>query len=386
MLKKNKKILVVTERRADFSRFKPILDLIKKDKTIQYSLVVTGIHLIKKYGYSVNEIKESKHKIYKSFKMYENVTIKNDDGASMVAALGKAVTELSKIVKEIKPDVILSGFDIAANFAVTIVGAHMNIPVAHIQGGEVSGTIDESIRHAMSKFSHYHLVSNSDAKKRLIKMGEIKKNIFIVGCPSIEALKNQKKINYDYFLKKIGINIKEKYIIVIQHSVTSELDKVKFQIKETLKAIKKSNIKTLFVCPNNDAGSLYILKEIKKNKKLYFSPTLTLEEYKNLLKNCFALLGNSSSGIHEASSFYIPVINIGTRQRGRLRSKNIIDCPHESNKILYYIKKLNQKSFYKKLTSNLKNPYEIKSTSKKIISILKRIPIKKSDLQKKITY
>ena len=170
MLKKNKKILVVTERRADFSRFKPILDLIKKDKTIQYSLVVTGIHLIKKYGYSVNEIRESKHKICKSFKMYENVTIKNDDGASMVAALGKAVTELSKIVKEIKPDVILSGFDIAANFAVTIVGAHMNIPVAHIQGGEVSGTIDESIRHAMSKFSHYHLVSNSDAKKRCLAL------------------------------------------------------------------------------------------------------------------------------------------------------------------------------------------------------------------------
>jgi GDP/UDP-N,N'-diacetylbacillosamine 2-epimerase (hydrolysing) len=382
----NKNILVVTERRADFSRFKPILDLIKKDTNLKYSLVVTGIHLIKKYGYSIDEIKKSNHTIYKSFKMYKDTSIKNDDGANMVGALGRAIIELSKIVKDVKPDLILSGFDIAANFGVTIVGAHMNIPVAHIQGGEVSGTIDESIRHAMSKFSHYHLVSNNDAKKRLIKMGEVKKNIFIVGCPSIEALKMEKKINSEYFLKKIGININKKFIIVIQHSVTSELKNVKFQIQETLKAIKESNISTLFVCPNNDAGSLYIINEIKKNKKLFYTPTLTLAEYKNLLKSCFALVGNSSSGIHEASSFYKPVINIGTRQNGRLRSKNIIDCSHDSKKILLNIKKLDQKNFYKKLTSKLKNPYEAPGTSRKIVSIIKKIPFKSSDLQKKITY
>ena len=189
-----KKILIVTERRADFSRFKPVLDLIKKDKSLRYELVVTGIHLLKQYGYSINEIKKGGYKISKTFKMYKYISNKKkDDGATMVYAMGVAISKLSLIVKKIKPDIILSGFDIAANFAVTVVGAHMNIPVVHIQGGEVSGTIDESLRHAMSKFSHYHLVSNLDAKNRLIKMGEVKKNIFIVGCPSIEALYNQKK-------------------------------------------------------------------------------------------------------------------------------------------------------------------------------------------------
>ena len=154
-----RKVLIVTERRADFSRFKPVIDKINKDKKLDYMLVVTGIHLLKKYGYSINEIRKTGLKINKTFKMYSNVSLHNDDGATMVSSFGVAIINLSKILKKMKPDVVLSGFDIAANFAVTVAAAHMNIPVAHIQGGEVSGTIDESIRHAMSKFSHYHLVS-----------------------------------------------------------------------------------------------------------------------------------------------------------------------------------------------------------------------------------
>ena len=174
MLKKIRTVLIVTERRADFSRFRPVIDLIKKEKKLKYILVVTGIHLLKNYGMTVNEIEE-KYRIHKKFNMYSKTSSNNDDGATMVSALGVAIIELSKIIKKSNPDIILSGFDIAANFAATIVGAHMNIPVAHIQGGEVSGTIDDSIRHAMSKFAHYHFVSNKDAKIRLIRMGEEKK-------------------------------------------------------------------------------------------------------------------------------------------------------------------------------------------------------------------
>ena len=214
----------------------------------------------------------------------------------MVSAFGKAVIELSKILKKTKPDIVLSGFDIAANFAVTVVGAHMNIPVAHIQGGEVSGTIDESIRHAMSKFAHYHLVSNKDASKRLIKMGEKKSNVHIVGCPSIEALFNEKSLDKEEIEKKFGLNLSKKFIIVIQHSVTSEIKDTQHQIKKkTIEAIKKYRMQTLFICPNNDAGSTLILKEIKKNKNIFHAPTLTLSEYRSLLEKCFVLVGNSSS-------------------------------------------------------------------------------------------
>ena len=147
------KIFIVTERRADFSRFRPILKLIKKESKINYQLVVTGLHLIKKYGYTINEIKKDKIKIHNKFVMFNKKYFNQNDGAAMSDAMGIAFRNLSKILKKSKPDLILSGFDIAANFALTVCGAHMNIPVAHIQGGEVSGTIDESIRHGMSKFS-----------------------------------------------------------------------------------------------------------------------------------------------------------------------------------------------------------------------------------------
>jgi GDP/UDP-N,N'-diacetylbacillosamine 2-epimerase (hydrolysing) len=383
---KKKKILIVTERRADFSRFKPVLEKIKKDKDLDYILIVTGVHLLKKYGYSINEIKKTGFKITNKFKMYSNVSIKDDDGASMVSAFGVAVTKLSKILKKNKPDIVLSGFDIAANFAVTVAAAHMNIPVAHIQGGEVSGTIDESIRHAMSKFSHYHLVSNTDAFQRLIKMGEEKSNVFIVGCPSIEALFSEEIINEKLLSKKFGIDFNKKFLLVIQHSVTSEINETKKQINNTIKAIKKSNIQTLFICPNNDAGSKTILNEIKKSKNIFYTPTLTLAEYRSLLEKCFALVGNSSSGIHEASSFLKPVINIGSRQNGRLRSKNIIDVNHNPSKIFKALKKLENKKFYVKLTNNLKNPYYTANTSLKILKLLKKINIKKKILQKRITY
>ena len=384
---KKRKVLIVTERRADFSRFKPIIDKINSEKKLDYILIVTGIHMLKKYGSSIKEIKEIGFNIHESFNMYSDyLSKKKDDGAEMSKSLGIAIIEISKILKKTKPDLVLSGFDIAANLAVTISAAHMNIPVAHIQGGEVSGTIDESIRHAMSKFAHYHLVSNQDAKKRLIKMGEKKQNIFVVGCPSIEALYEQKKLNSFYFKKKIGLDIEKKFLIVIQHSVTSELNKVKFQIKETIKAVKKFKMQTLFVCPNNDAGSTFIIDEIKSNSFFYYSPTLKLDEYRTLLENCFILVGNSSSGIHEASSFKKPVINIGTRQNGRLRSKNIIDVDYSHKKIFKKLKMLNNVKKYKKITSRLTNPYAIKNTSMKIVNIIKKIDISENAIQKKITY
>ncbi len=377
-----RKVFIVSERRADFSRFKPILKLIKKTKKLDYTLVVTGNHILKNYGNTIDEIKEEKFKIYKTFKMF--LKNKDNDGSEMVHGLGVAIQELSKILKKNRPDIILSGFDIAANLAVTIVGAHMNIPVAHIQGGEVSGTIDESIRHAMSKFSHYHFVSNEDAKNRLVKMGEEKKNIFSVGCPSIDALLQEKDLSEQQIKKKFNINLRKNYLILIQHPVTSEENSDK-QILKTLKAIKDYNIQKLIVYPNNDAGSKKIIK-VLKNSNYKIVKTLNLREYKTLLSNASVLIGNSSSGIHEAATFKIPVINIGTRQNGRLKPKNVINTGYNSkqiqNKISYV---LNNKKFQKNL-KNLKNPYGDGDSSKRIIKLLKTIKLDNKIIQKQITY
>ena len=378
------KIFIVTERRADFSRFKPILKIIKKEKKIKYDLVVTGLHLVREYGYTLKEILDENFKVYEKFSMFNKDYFLRNDGSSMAYSLGIAINKLSKILRKSKPDIILSGFDIAANFAVTLCGAHMNIPVAHIQGGEVSGTIDESLRHGMSKFSNIHFTANSETKRRLIKMGEIKKNIYPVGCPSIDALLDEDVVSQKYILKKFKVDILKPYSIIIQHPVTSELDLSELQMKKTVNALKKIDMQHLIIFPNNDAGSKKILNIIKKSN-LNHTPTLNLAEYKTLLKNGKILIGNSSSGIHEASTFKIPVVNIGTRQNGRMQPRNIINTTHNETQIYKAIKKGLSTKFNKSI-KNIKNPYGKGNSSHQIIKILKKINFQNFNTQKKITY
>ena len=378
------KIFIVTERRADFSRFRPILKLIKKENKINYQLVVTGLHLVKKYGYTINEIKKDKIKIHNKFVMFNKKYFHHNDGAAMSDAMGIAFRNLSKILKKSKPDLILSGFDIAANFALTVCGAHMNIPVAHIQGGEVSGTIDESIRHGMSKFSNIHFTANKETENRLIKMGEIKKNIFVVGCPSIDALKSEKQITQKKIFAKFKLDLTKPYSIVIQHSVTSEIYSAQKQMKQTILALKKFDMQHLIIFPNNDAGSDKIIKIIKKSN-LNCVPSLNLTEYKTLLANCEILIGNSSSGVHEAATFKIPVVNIGTRQNGRTKPKNVLNVDHNPVEIIKAIK-LGLSNRFKKKIKNIKNPYGDGNSATKIVKIIKSLNLKKFNTQKKITY
>ena len=377
-----KKILLITERRADYSRFKPILKIIKKDNSLNYVLVATGLHLLKKHGNTLGEIIKDKFKV--SYKLQNFRNNQSDDGNSMVIAMGEVLKKVAPIIKKEKPDIILSGFDIGANFALTVAGAHFNIPIAHIQGGEVTGSIDESLRHAMSKFSNYHLVANLDAKKRLIKMGEKKEDIFVVGCPSLDALFNEPIINKKTLEKKFNLDLNKKLIVAIQHPVTSENLSSKNQISQTIQALKALNIQTLFVLPNNDAGYLQIIKEIKSNN-FNWTPTLSLSEYKSILINACALVGNSSSGIHEATSFNVPVINIGTRQNGRLKPLNVINANYDKKDILKKIKYCLNDKKYRSVLKKVKNPYGDGKSASKIIKVLKNINLSKTT-QKMNTY
>ena len=379
-----RKVFVVTERRADFSRFKPILEMINDDVDLNYDLVVTGIHLLDSYGKTINEIKDGGFEVFKTVKMFED-NVDKDSGAEMTKALGRVTMGLVEAIEESKPDIILSGFDIGANLAVSIAGAHMNIPVVHIQGGEVSGTIDESIRHAVSKFSHYHLVSNNDAKNRLIKMGEIPKHIFVVGCPSIDAMLDITINTPNEIEEKFGIDVKKNFFLVLQHPVTTELNDAKKQIRETLNAVKKSGVQSVLIYPNNDAGSQAIIGEIKNSNIKYF-PTLSLKDYVSLLSYTTSLIGNSSSGIHETATFKVPTINIGTRQQGRLRPENVIDVDYQEYEITGAINKiLNDKEFQNNVRYCI-NPYGDGKSANRIIEILKKIDIGNKVIQKRITY
>ncbi len=370
------KVFIITERRADYSRFKPIMRLIKEDTSLEYILAVTGAHLKKDMGYTKEEIIKDGFKIDYEIEMFND---DSDTGASMVRSFARVTEKVTYCLEDSQPDLILSGFDIGANMAVTIAGAHMNIPVAHIQGGEVTGTIDESIRHAMSKFSHYHFASNQDAVERLVRLGELRERIFNVGCPSIDAIldtPDNPKILEKYNLKE------DDYFVLLQHPVTSEMNKSKQQIQITLSAIAKSNINVLIILPNNDAGYSKIIIELK-NSKIQYVESLGLSDYINLLKRSSGLIGNSSSGIHETSTFNIPTINIGTRQNRRLRPENVFDVDHNEEEIIAAIKKSIE---FKNRKIKVKNPYGDGKSSERIVSLIKKIDLSNKIIQKTITY
>lgn len=378
-----KKVLVVTERRADYSKFRPILKEIAKSSKLEYYLIVTGSHLLEGHGYTVKEIKKDGFKITSTFPMYKKY--KPDTGDEMTRAFGRAIIELSYQIKKLKPHIILSGFDIGTNFAAAIIGAHMNIVVAHVEGGEVTGTIDESIRHASTKFAHLHFTSNRHATQRIIKMGENPKYVFTVGNPSLDAIIKVKKIQKEKLERKYNLNFTKPFIIMLQHTVTSEIDKITQHVSKTIEAIKELGVQALIVYGNADAGSKQISRIIKNSKiKQYF--TIPFDEYINLLKRVSALIGNSSSGIIEAPFLRVPSINIGTRQEGRLRASSIIDVDYNKNQIKKAITKAIVDKKFLKRVKKTRSLYGDGLASKRIVKILEDIDLKKIPIQKKMTY
>ncbi len=378
-----RKILLVTERRADYTKFRPILKEISKSKKLNYSLIVTGSHLLKEHGKTINEIKNDGFKITSVFHMFKKT--KKDNGAEMTRAFGRSIIKLSDIIEKIKPDIVLTGFDIGANFAATIIGAHMNIVVSHIEGGEVTGTIDESIRHATSKFAHIHFTSNLDATNRLKKMGENPKYIFTVGNTSLDGIKNIKTIKKETLSKKYKIDLTKPFLIILQHTVTSEINSIEKNFLKTINAVKELKIPSIFIFGNADAGSKQI-SELLKNSQIKQYASVPYEDYINLLKHASALVGNSSSGIIEAPFLHIPTINIGTRQTGRLRSVSIIDVNYVKNDIKKaIIKSIEDKNFLKKVKIS-KNLYGKGDSAKKIIHILEQINLNKVPIQKTMMY
>lgn len=378
-----RKILIVTERRADYSKFRPVIKEIEKSKKLDYFLIVTGSHLLKEHGNTINEIKNDKFKITSTFEMYPK--IRKDTGAEMVVSLGTAMIKLSKIIEKINPDIILSGFDIGANFAVAVAGAHMNKVVAHMEGGEVTGTIDESIRHATTKFSHIHFTTNKQATIRLIKLGENPKHIFTVGNPSLDSIKNIPKISKNELENEFKIDLDKPFVIIMQHTVTTETEKGEKNMLQTLEAISELEIQAIVIHGNADFGSKKISKIIQKSNIRQYK-TLSFSKYVNLLKYSTALVGNSSSGKMEAPFLKIPSINIGTRQSGRPKTISVIDVSYDKNKIKKAITKIiKDKKFLQKIKQQ-KNIYGNGNSSKKIVRTLETIDLNKIPIQKKLTY
>lgn len=384
---KRRKICVITERRADYSRLKPVLKLIQQSKKLELSIIVTGTHLLDEMGHTVDLVRADGFPVDAEVEMFTKFD--QDDGASMSKALGRSLIGITRALERIKPDIVLVGFDLGAHLAGAIAAAHMNIAVAHIQGGEVTGTIDESLRHAITKFAHIHFAATQKSAERIIKMGENPKYVFNVGCPVIDMIVGTRLKTKEGLAKELRIDISKPLLLIIQHPVTTEVDAAQEQILTTLAAVNEINknkeFEVALIYSNIDAGGRRIIEEEKKSGMKRFK-NLPIETFLSLLRITRVLIGNSSCGIREAPSFKVPVVNIGTRQQGRERADNVIDVGHDKKEIVAGIKKaLYDKKFRKKL-ENCKNPYGDGRSAKRIVKMLEEIEFPKGFVQKRIAY
>lgn len=337
-----KKIVFLTGTRADFGKMRSIVLNLIKTKKFKVDVFVTGMHLMREYGYTIEEIKKVG---IKNLFIFHNQKLNYKKEIRMDIILSKTINGFSQYIKENKPDLIMVHGDRLEALAGAIVGAYNNILVGHIEGGEVSGTIDNSIRHSVSKLSHLHFVSNSSHKKRLIQLGEKKRNIFVIGSPDIDIMVSKKLPSIKKVKKQYKINFKD-YSIMIFHPVTTEIDRLEKQIKIIKECLLRSNKNYVIIYPNNDLGSNIIINEINKiknNKKFKIFKTMRLTYFLTLLKNANFIIGNSSAGIREAPFYGVQTINIGSRQHLRFKNKIIHNIEFNKKKILEVIQKISKK-------------------------------------------
>ena len=377
------KITVTTSTRADYGILRPLLKKIKDSKKLELILIVTGSHLSKNHGNTIEEIIEDRFEINKKIKIIP----KSDSGFSTSISIGKGIIEFSKCFKKLKPDLNIIIGDRYEMLSSAVSAYHQNILNIHIHGGDKSGGLDEYTRHAITKISNIHFAASKKSAIRIKKMGENPKYIIQTGSLSIDEVIDNKissleKINLKYNLKLTGNEI-----IVLQHPDTTEPHKTKEQMLVTLRSVIKTKHNVIIIGPNIDTGNNSINKIIQKFTKynsIKFFKSLPREDYLGLLNNCKLLIGNSSSGIIESTLFKIPVINIGNRQKGRERGPNVIDVEKFSQTLISVA--IKKALSVNKSTLKIKHVYGNGLAAVKITKYLEKINIEQSLLRKEIAY
>lgn len=334
-----RKVCVVVASRANYGRSKSVLTAIKNHPDLELQLIVSASALLYRFGNAVEIIK--KDGFIPDATVY--MVIEGESPSVMAKSTGLAILELATLFENLKPDIVLTTADRYETMATAVASSYMNIPLAHMQGGEVTGSIDESVRHAITKLAHIHFPATDRSRERLIKMGEEEDRIYLTGCPSIDIIANI-DLSLDGVFERYGgvgakIHSDKKFIVVLQHPVTTEFGSSFEQINQTLEAIKELKIQTIWLWPNVDAGTDSVSKGLRMFRERYnpdyvhFYRNFSPEDYARIIYNCSCLVGNSSSAIREGSFLGIPAVNIGTRQQGRERGKNVIDVGYDNIEI-----------------------------------------------------
>ena len=382
---KKRTVLYISGTRADYGLVKATLLCIKNDPGLELEIAVTGMHLMAQFGKTINEIKKDGFKIHPI-----EATYAKDSKASMATFAGKFMELLVGKIEKIKPDVILVLGDRAEMLVAAVVGAYASIPVAHIHGGDISSTVDDIARHAITKLSHIHFPATKKSAERIVKMGEEKWRVYVVGTPGLDDMLSSRAISPKQIAKTYALDLSKPMLLVTQHPVTMSVNQAVNQMQQTMQAVFDLGFEAIVVYPNADAGGRAMIKVIEKYRKYPFIKifkNIPRADYIGLLNVASLMIGNSSSGIIEAPSFGLPVVNIGTRQAGRERAKNIIDVDYKKEDIKKAIKKALFDKKFKQQVRYSKNPYiGTQMAGLKIAKVLGGITIDEKLLQKKLSY
>ena len=379
------KVCVVTGTRAEYGLLRPLLDKMKSDSEIDLQLVVTGMHLSKKFGNTYSEIEDD------GFEISQKIPILSDsnEALSIAYSVGTAVSKFAKSFDFLKPNILVVLGDRFEIFAAAIAAHLSKLPIAHIQGGEsTEGLMDEAFRHSITKMSHLHFVSTIKYQKRIIQLGENPNSVIMVGALGVENALNTKLIQRAKLQEKLKLEFSEKNVLVTFHPVTLDEKSSGIQFSELLSALDELEDTTLiFTLPNVDTGSHEIIKMIEKfissGIRRYAFPSLGVVNYLSCMKLVDVVIGNSSSGLIEAPSLKKPSINIGDRQRGRVRADSVIDCRPNYLEIKKALDKATSPEFLN-VVESCKNPYEFPGTSDSILRTIKKVDV--TNILKKYFY
>jgi len=391
-------VAVFTGNRAEYGLLKPILRSIDSDFRVDLKLVVSGAHFDQDFGGTLDEI------VKDGFHISAEARIPSfpQDKKFTALSIAKTIEVLAPILEKLKPDLFVVYADRFEGLAAAITATQMNIPTAHVEGGDVTegGALDDSVRHAITKLSHLHFTTNEDSERRILSMGEQSWRVFNVGFPAVDLILSGDFASPEEIVNALPLDLERPIVLLTQHSVTIESEKASLQFIPTVEAVKalcEKNIQVILTYPNNDNGASAIIEEIRRLEDTFTNPNLIIRKslgrylYHGVLglslnQNAKVIcVGNSSSGIKETPAFKVPAINIGTRQQGRLRGDNVTDVGYNTTEILSAIENALFNSSYRELVWSTRNPYYQGGASKKILEVLKTITLDENLLRKEIT-
>jgi len=392
-----RKIAIFTGNRAEYGLQFPILRAVDTHPALQYRLIVSGAHLDENFGRTLSEIEADGFTVHAEVK----IDMTADTLYATAQAIGSGVLSMARALDHLRPDMLVVYADRFEGFAAVIAGTQMNVPTAHVEGGDLTdgGALDDSVRHAMSKLAHLHFTTNQQATNRLLAMGEEPWRVHMVGFPAIDLIVQGRFAKPDELRERLKLNFDRPIVAFTQHSVTTEFDVADEQIRPSLQALKslaKQGVQVVMTYPNNDAGGRRIIVELEKMAAeglsgIQLHRSLGRYVYHGLLALArdpearVAVVGNSSSGIKETPAFCCPTINIGSRQQGRLRAENVLDVGYDAAGILAAIQKALYDETFRRQCRDCRNPYGLGDAGKKIADILATVPLDGRLLRKGMT-